>query len=109
MAPPVPTAGDYEAFVRQRTERRLSQQRAYDKQSRVIASEEDFIRRNIAGQNSAQAKGRRRRLSRVSRLSAPAGEEGTMALRLESEARGGDQVLAAERVRVDPRNPGVVE
>jgi ATP-binding cassette subfamily F protein 3 len=92
--------GDYEAFVRQRTERRLAQQRAYDKQARVIASEEDFIRRNIAGQNSAQAKGRRRRLSRVSRLSAPAGEEGTMALRLESDARGGDQVLAAERVRV---------
>ena len=95
-----PYTGDYEAFIRQRTERRLAQQRAYDKQARVIASEEDFIRRNIAGQNSAQAKGRRRRLSRVSRLSAPAGEEGTMALRLESDARGGDQVLAAERVRV---------
>ena len=92
--------GDYEAFVNQRAERRLSQQRAYDKQSRVIASEEDFIRRNIAGQKSAQAKGRRRRLSRVSRLSAPDGEEGVMSLRLEPDARGGDQVLVAERVRV---------
>jgi ATP-binding cassette subfamily F protein 3 len=92
--------GDYEAFVNQRAERRLSQQRAYDKQSRVIASEEDFIRRNIAGQKSAQAKGRRRRLSRVSRLSAPEGEEGVMSLRLEADARGGDQVLVAENVRV---------
>ena len=92
--------GDYEAFVNQRAERRLSQQRAYDKQSRVIASEEDFIRRNIAGQKSAQAKGRRRRLSRVSRLSAPDGEEGVMSLRLEPDARGGDQVLVAEKVRV---------
>jgi ATP-binding cassette, subfamily F, member 3 len=92
--------GDYEAFVNQRAERRLSQQRAYDKQSRVIASEEDFIRRNIAGQKSAQAKGRRRRLSRVSRLSAPEGEEGVMSLRLEADARGGDQVLMAENVRV---------
>jgi ATP-binding cassette subfamily F protein 3 len=92
--------GDYEAFVAQRAERRLSQQRAYDKQSRVIASEEDFIRRNIAGQKSAQAKGRRRRLSRVSRLSAPEGEEGVMSLRLEADARGGDQVLVAENVRV---------
>jgi ATP-binding cassette subfamily F protein 3 len=95
-----PYAGDYEAFVNQRAERRLSQQRAYDKQSRVIASEEDFIRRNIAGQKSAQAKGRRRRLSRVSRLSAPEGEEGVMSLRLEADARGGDQVLVAENVRV---------
>ena len=95
-----PYTGDYEAFVNQRAERRLSQQRAYDKQSRVIASEEDFIRRNIAGQKSAQAKGRRRRLSRVSRLSAPDGEEGVMSLRLEADARGGDQVLVAENVRV---------
>ena len=92
--------GDYEAFVRQRGERRVSQQRAFEKQSRVLASEEDFIRRNIAGQKSAQAKGRRRRLARVSRLSAPPGEEGTMALRLEANSRGGDQVLVAENVRV---------
>jgi ATP-binding cassette, subfamily F, member 3 len=95
-----PYSGDYEAFVRQRTERRLAQQRAFTKQARVIASEEDFIRRNIAGQNSAQAKGRRRRLARVSRLSPPAGEEGTMTLRLEAGERGGDQVLVTENVRV---------
>jgi ATP-binding cassette, subfamily F, member 3 len=97
-------SGGYEAFVRQRAERRLAQQRAFDKQSRVIASEEDFIRRNIAGQNSAQAKGRRRRLGRVSRLSPPPGEEGTMALRLKADSRGGDQVLVAENVRVAVEN-----
>jgi ATP-binding cassette, subfamily F, member 3 len=95
-----PYAGDYEAFVRQRAERRIAQQRAFTKQSKVLASEEDFIRRNIAGQKSAQAKGRRRRLERVSRLSAPEGEEGVMSLRLEADARGGDQVLVAEKVRV---------
>ena len=95
-----PYAGDYEAFVRQRAERRMAQQRAFSKQSRVIASEEDFIRRNIAGQKSAQAKGRRRRLERVSRLSAPEGEEGVMSLRLEADARGGDQTLVAENVHV---------
>jgi len=92
--------GDYETFLRQRSERRLSQQRAYSKQARVIAAEEDYIRRNIAGQNSAQAKGRRRRLERVSRLSPPPGEEGAMALRLSADERGGDQVLAAHAVGV---------
>jgi len=95
-----PYTGDYEAFVGQRTERRLALQRAYTKQARVIASEEDFIRRNIAGQNSAQAKGRRRRLARVGRLSPPAGDEGVMSLRLEADTRGGDQVLVADNVRV---------
>jgi ATP-binding cassette, subfamily F, member 3 len=93
-------AGSYEEFLRQRTERRLSQQRAYARQAKVIAAEEDYIRRNIAGQNSAQAKGRRRRLERVSRLSPPSGEEGAMALRLTADERGGDQVLAADAVRV---------
>jgi ATP-binding cassette subfamily F protein 3 len=91
-------SGDYEAFVRQRIERRLAEQRAFAKQARVIAGEEEFIRRNIAGQNSAQAKGRRRRLHRISRLSPPPGEEGAMALRLEAAERGGDQVLVATGV-----------
>ena len=92
--------GDYEAFVRQRAERRLSRQRAFTKQARSIAAEEDYIRRNIAGGNSAQAKGRRRRLARVSRLSPPPGEEGAMALQLTAEERSGDQVLVAEDVRL---------
>src|SRR5207244_7070900 len=90
--------GDYESFLRQRAERRLSQQRAFTTQARSLAAEEDFIRRNIAGQNSAQAKGRRRRLERVRRLSPPPGEDGAMALRLTADERGGDQVLVAEDV-----------
>ena len=94
-------AGDYEAFIRQRTERRLTQQRAFAKQSRTLAAEEDYIRRNIAGQNSAQAKGRRRRLERVSRLGPPTGEGGAMALRLAADQRGGDQVLVASDVRLE--------
>jgi ATP-binding cassette subfamily F protein 3 len=90
--------GGYAAFLRQRAERRLSQQRAFAKQARTLAAEEDYIRRNIAGNNSAQAKGRRRRLERVERLSPPPGEEGAMALRLAADERGGDQVLVAEGV-----------
>jgi ATP-binding cassette, subfamily F, member 3 len=96
-----PYAGDYEAFVLQRTERYLSQQRAFTKQARAIATEEDYIRRNIAGNNSAQAKGRRRRLERVSRLGPPPGEEGAMALRLTADERSGDQVLVAENVQLE--------
>ena len=92
--------GDYQAFLRQRAERRVAHQRAFAKQSRSLAAEEDFIRRNIAGNNSAQAKGRRRRLERVERLSPPPGEDGAMALRLAADVRGGDQVLVADHVAV---------
>ncbi len=91
--------GSYESFVVQREERRLSQRRAYDKQRKVIAEEEDYIRRNIAGQNSKQAKGRRKRLSRAPRLSTPLAEEGSaMGLRLDVAERGGDQVAVAREV-----------
>jgi ATP-binding cassette subfamily F protein 3 len=92
--------GNYRAFVRQRDERRLTQQRAYTQQQRVIAGEEDYIRRNIAGQNSRQAKGRRTRLDRMPRLSPPPSEEDVMAFRLSAGERGGDQVVVAERAAV---------
>jgi ATP-binding cassette subfamily F protein 3 len=97
-----PYTGGYESFVRQRTERRLTQQRAFDKQQRQIANEEDYIRRNIAGQNSKQAKGRRKRLERLPRLSPPPDETGggTMAIRFDVADRGGDIVAAADRARI---------
>src|SRR5688572_12121823 len=63
--------GGYESFIEQREERRLTQQRTFEQQRRFIEKEEDYIRRNIAGQNTAQAKGRRTRLARLPRLSPP--------------------------------------
>ena len=92
--------GGYEAFVRQREEKRLTQQRAFDKQAKFIAGQEDYVRRNLAGQNSRQAKGRRKLLSRLPRLSTPVGSDGSMALRLEIADRGGDQVVVAEHVTI---------
>jgi ATP-binding cassette subfamily F protein 3 len=95
-----PYVGSYEAFIQQRRERRLAQQRAFDKQQKVIGAQADYIARNLAGQNSKQAKGRRKLLERLPRLSAPAGEDGAMALQLEVAERGGDQVAVAEKVRI---------
>ena len=92
--------GGYESFVEQREQQRLTQQRAFEKQQKFIASQDDYIRRNIAGQNSKQAKGRRKRLERLPRLSSPIGSDGSMALRLDSGERGGDQVIIAEHATV---------
>jgi ATP-binding cassette, subfamily F, member 3 len=95
-----PYVGSYEAFVAQRQERRLAQQRAFDKQQKVIAAQTDYIARNLAGVNTKQAKGRRKLLARMPRLGAPTGEDGTMALRLDVAERGGDQVAVAEKLRI---------
>ena len=96
----IPYAGSYERFVMQRIERRLTQQRAFDQQQKKIAAESDYIARNIAGQNSKQAKGRRKRLERLPRLSPPVQDEDSMALRFTSGDRGGDIVVSAANVTV---------
>ncbi len=95
-----PYTGGYKAFVAQRAERRLAQQRAFDKEQKVVEHERDYIARNLAGQNTRQAKGRRKRLERMPRLSAPVGEDGTMVLRFDVGERGGDSVIAAKRASI---------
>ena len=75
-------AGGYASFITQREERRLTQARQFDQQSKKIASELEYIARNLAGVNTSQAKGRRKRLERMPRLSAPIGGDSVMALRL---------------------------
>jgi ATP-binding cassette subfamily F protein 3 len=95
-----PYAADYENFIMQRQERRLAQQRAFDKQQKVISAQVDYIARNLAGVNTKQAKGRRKLLARMPRLGSPVGEDGTMSLRLEIAERGGDQVAVAEKLRI---------
>jgi ATP-binding cassette, subfamily F, member 3 len=104
-----PYASGYEEFVRIRQERRLAAQRSFDKQQKVIASEVDYIARNLAGQNTKQAKGRRKKLARLPRLSAPIGEDGTMSLRLEIAERGGDQAAVAEKVTISVPGRTLIE
>jgi ATP-binding cassette subfamily F protein 3 len=97
-----PYAGSYESFITQRNERRLTLQRVADKQRKFIAEEEDYIRRNIAGQNSKQAKGRRKRLGRLPRLTGPASDQGSaFSLSLDVTERGGDQVAVARGVTIE--------
>ncbi|HEY7192809.1 MAG TPA: ABC-F family ATP-binding cassette domain-containing protein, partial [Gemmatimonadales bacterium] len=104
-----PYTGGYAAFVTQRAERRLTQQRAFEQQQRVIAKESDYIARNIAGQNSKQAKGRRKRLERLPRLSPVTAADGTMAVRFEVAERGGDQVVTARNVTIGIGDRTLVE
>jgi len=103
-------AGGYESFVTQRNERRLSQQRAADKQRKFIADEEDYIRRNIAGQNSRQAKGRRKRLGRLPRLTGPNAAQGSsLNLSLDVTQRGGDQVAVARGVTIEVEDRTLIQ
>ena len=93
--------GNYSQFVPQRAERRLTREREMEKQRAYVKKEEDYIRRNIAGVNSFQAKGKRKRLERLPRLAPPPGDPAAMTLQFECAERGGDQVIAIDELRVE--------
>jgi len=93
--------GNYSQFVPQRAERRLTREREMEKQRAYVKKEEEYIRRNIAGVNSFQAKGKRKRLERLPRLAPPPGDPAAMTLKLEVAERGGDQVIAIDDLRVE--------
>ncbi|MDB4875275.1 MAG: putative transporter ATP-binding protein [Gemmatimonadetes bacterium] len=93
--------GNYSQFVPQRAERRLTREREMEKQRAYVKKEEEYIRRNIAGVNSFQAKGKRKRLERLPRLAPPPGDPAAMTLNFEVAERGGDQVVAIKELRVE--------
>ncbi|MCS7056922.1 MAG: ABC-F family ATP-binding cassette domain-containing protein [Thermoflexales bacterium] len=91
--------GGYTEYVQQRAERRERALAEYEAQREFIKKQEEYIRRNIAGQNTAQAKGRLRRLNRLERLEKPA-QQRALSLRLHGGARSGDRVLETRALTV---------
>ncbi len=104
-----PYPGGYSSFVQQRDEALLTLERKVAEQKKEIARQEEFIRKNIAGQKTLQAQSRRRKLARLPRLSPPPEEDDPMALRFELSARGGDQVLVVENLEVGIGDRTLVE
>jgi ATP-binding cassette subfamily F protein 3 len=85
--------GNYSAYWHQRAERRERQRREYKRQQDFIAKEEEFIRRNIEGQRTKEAQGRRKRLERLERIARPQDEK-HISLDINTDLRSGDLVLA---------------
>ena len=86
-------SGNYSQYAAVRAQRSERQQEEYERQIEFIAKEEEFIRRNMAGQNTRQAQGRLKRLERVERIERPRGQK-TLKLNLQAGLRSGDIVLA---------------
>ena len=85
--------GNYTKHLETKGLERLTQEREYKKQQRFIDHEEEFIRRNIAGQRTREAKGRQKLLNRLERIEKPQTKEGTIKLRFTPDVRGGNDIL----------------
>jgi len=85
--------GNYSDYLVEREIRREAQQRAYENQQQLIAKTEEFIRRNIAGQKTKQAKSRRKMLAKLDRVDAVRADQAAGDFRLRAIDRAGNHVL----------------
>jgi len=100
--------GNYSAYLKQREERYQRRIEEFEAQTEFIEKEEEYIRRNIAGQNTRQAQGRRKRLERLleeSRLTPPT-QKRSLHLHLNQAARSGDLVLRTRNLSVGYADEG---
>jgi len=92
--------GNYSAYLVERDERREAQQRAYDNQQQLIAKTEEFIRRNLAGQKTKQAKSRRKMLEKLERVDAVRADQSSGDFRLQAIERTGNHVLTLNHLAI---------
>jgi ATP-binding cassette subfamily F protein 3 len=92
--------GNYSDYLVEREERREAQQRAYDNQQQLIAKTEEFIRRNLAGQKTKQAKSRRTMLAKLERVDSVRADQSSGDFRLRSIERAGNHVLTVDQTTI---------
>ncbi|HEX8708642.1 MAG TPA: ABC-F family ATP-binding cassette domain-containing protein [Pyrinomonadaceae bacterium] len=92
--------GNYSSFLVEREERREAQQRAYENQQHLIAKTEEFIRRNLAGQKTKQAKSRRKMLEKLERVEGVRADQSSGDFRLREIERAGTHVLTVNEAAV---------
>lgn len=103
---------NYTQYVQQRGERRERWLKEFEAQQAFIAKEEDYIKRNIAGQNTRQAQGRRKRLERLKRdnlINRPDAERDKMNIALEITHRGNEFVLTTDNLTVGYPNKPILQ
>ncbi|HKX83203.1 MAG TPA: ABC-F family ATP-binding cassette domain-containing protein, partial [Pyrinomonadaceae bacterium] len=92
--------GNYSKFLVERELRREQQQREYENQQSLINKTQEFIRRNLEGQKTKQAKSRRNMLERMERLEAVTAEKHGGSFGLKKVERTGNNVLTAEALKI---------
>ena len=97
--------GNYTAYLHERAERMARQEREWRQQKEWIAGQEDYIRRNIAGQKTKQAQSRRKMLARVRRIERPRGASQQVKFQFLPIERGSRNVLSARNLTVGYETP----
>jgi ATP-binding cassette, subfamily F, member 3 len=92
--------GNYSQYLIEREERREIQRRAFENQQHLISKTEEFIRRNLEGQKTKQAKSRRNMLQRMERVEAVTSDKPSGNFQLKKVERVGNQVLTVDELSI---------
>lgn len=92
--------GNYSQFLVEREERREIQRREYENQQAYIKNTEAFVRKNLEGQKTKQAKSRRTLLQRLERVEAVTADKPQGNFNLKKVERAGQNVLLVEDLKI---------
>lgn len=92
--------GNYSKFLVERELRREQQQREFENQQAFINKTQEFIRKNLAGQKTKQAKSRRNLLERMERVEAVEADRSGGNFKLKKVERAGANILTVEDLKI---------
>ncbi|WLT33428.1 ABC-F family ATP-binding cassette domain-containing protein [Geothrix sp. PMB-07] len=92
--------GNYSEFMEKKEQELELLERHYEQQQAYIKNQEEYIRRNIAGQNTKQARGRRTHLAKLDRIQKPLRDGRKVKFTFPETQRGGDVALVLEKASV---------
>ena len=92
--------GNYSQFLVEREERREIQRREFENQQSYIKNTEAFVRKNLEGQKTKQAKSRRTMLQKLERVEAVISDKPQGNFNLKKVERAGQNVLTVEDLAI---------
>jgi ATP-binding cassette, subfamily F, member 3 len=92
--------GNYSQFLVEREERREIQRREFENQQSYIKNTEAFVRKNLEGQKTKQAKSRRTMLQKLERVESVVADKPQGNFNLKKVERAGQNVLTVEELAV---------
>ena len=92
--------GNYSEFMEKKEQELELLERHFEQQQAYIKNQEEYIRRNIAGQNTKQARGRRTHLAKLNRIQQPLRDRRKVKFSFPETQRCGDIALVLENASV---------
>lgn len=92
--------GNYTEFMEKKEQELEIAEKHFEQQQAYIKKQEDYIRRNIAGQNTKQARGRRTHLSKLQRMDRPLQDRRKVKFTFAETQRSGDTALVLDNAQV---------